>query len=276
MSIVANPGVYLPDESDYRLFGLDISSHQGMVNFAKMAKPEGFPPIKFLAMRTGISWAYKDSLFETYWRAAQSILSIPRLAYHVLYPRENIKAQVDNMKSRFPGGIIDGFTVNDMELIHGATKQQMSEACYEFTNRLRDWSKRPVFIYTRFGIIESNMDYWSSKYADWMEDQLWWMAGYYGKDLNGNPILKEFPTEHLSIPNQLNHLQLAIHQTGDKGDGPKVGTVSMQVDTNRWCLTDTEYRDIFGIADQIPEYSDQEKIEALWNAHPELWPAGNG
>lgn len=268
----ANVGTYLPNIQDKRKFGLDFSSNQGMVNFAKLAKPEGFPKIEFLAMRTGISWAYKDSFFETYWNSTKSILSIPRLAYHVLYPRENIKIQVDNMKSRFPGGVFDGHgVVNDMELVHLASRSQLSEACYEFTNRLRDWAKKPVFIYTRYGFILDYMDYWSSKYVSWMKDQLWWMANYYGLDNNGNPILAEFPTNSIKVPPALKSLKLAIHQTGAKGDGWKVGTVSRQVDTNRWCLSDTEYQDLFGINQEQPEpVDDAEKLSRLWNAHPEL------
>lgn len=274
-TLLANPGVYLPEPTDKRIFGLDVSSNQKMIDFQKMKAPDGFPKIQFLAMRTGISWGYVDSYFDTYWQAAKSILSIPRLAYHVMYPREDIKRQVDNMKKHFPGGVFDGdAVVNDMELVHDATRAQISAACYEFTNRLQDWSKKPVFIYTRFSFVHDYMDYWSSKYAEWMEYQLWWMAQYYGDDANGKPITKEFPTANLWIPNQLNHLKVVIHQTGAKGDGLKVGTVSKQVDTNRWCLSDTEYQEMFGINEQPPvtgEVDDEEKLSRLWNAHPELW-----
>ena len=273
----ANTGTYLPEATDKRLFGLDLSGNQGNVYFDLMSNPVGFPQIKFVACRTGISWAYKDAWFETYWKTLKEKLpSVKRIAYHVLYPSQPIVEQVENMKSRFPNKIFDGdAVVNDLELNQDQTPSKISESCYEFTNRLQDWAKKPAIIYSRFSWVEAYMDYWSLKYVNWFKLQLWWMANYYGNDWLGRPILKEYPTEKMYVPEKLSYFDLIIHQNGDKGDGYKVGTVSKQVDTNRWTQSNDRFYQLFGkeevpVDPTQPELSDSDKLDKLWVAHPEL------
>lgn len=270
----ANTGTYLPEATDTRLFGLDISSNQGNVNFAMMADPIGFPPVKFVACRTGISWGYKDSWFETYWKTLGQ-LGIVRMAYHVLYPSQPAASQVENMKSRFKGGVFDGdAVVADVELDQGQSPATISASTYDFVNRLQDWAKKPVLIYSRFSWVSAYMDWWSQKYVTWFKDQMWWMAHYYGRNILGIPILKEFPTKYMDIPARLSYFNVVMHQTGEKGDGLKVGTVSKQVDTDRWTKSADEFYALFGkgeATDPPPvEIPDSEKLDRLWNAHPEL------
>lgn len=271
---IANKGTYLPDVNDKRLFGLDLSSNQGVIDFNMMANPVGFPPNDFIACRTGISWAYKDSWFETYWKKIkEKTPNVKRYAYHVLYPGESIKAQVDNMASRFPNKQFDGdAVVNDLELDHGLSRGRISEACYEFTNRLQDWAKKPALIYSRFSWVEAFMDITTSRYIDWYAKQLWWMANYYGRNWLGIPILAEFPTESMYKPKSLEYFDVVIHQTGEKGDGKKVGTTSNQVDTNRWTQSTDRFYNLFGYTEipDEPAIPDEEKLDRLWNAHPEL------
>jgi len=272
----ANVGTYLPDPNDNRIFGLDLSGNQGNIDFNKTANPEGFPRVRFVACRTGISWAYKDAWFETYWKSLKEKMpSVKRIAYHVLYPSQPVIDQVNNMKSRFPNGFDGDAVVNDLELSQDQTPTKISESCYEFTNRIRDWSKKPAIIYSRFSWVETYMDYWSLKYVNWFRDQLWWMANYYGVNWLGIPILKEYPTEKMYVPERLNDFNVIIHQTGEKGDGYKVGTVSKQVDTDRWTKSNNEFYSLFGqeeipVDPTQPELSDDEKLGRLWTAHPEL------
>lgn len=275
--IIANKGTYLPNLEDKRKFGLDLSGNQGNINFELMKNPIGFPKIDFVACRTGISWAYKDAWFETYWQKLLQ-MKVTRLAYHVLYCGESIKSQVENMASRFPGGKFDGdAVVNDLELHHNLDRKKISEACYEFTNRLQDWAKKPAIIYSRFGWVESYMDITTSKYIDWYAKQLWWMANYYGKNWLGQPILAEYPTSSMYIPDSLRYFDVIIHQNGEKGDGKKVGTVSNQVDTNRWTQSNERYEALFGkpvivVPEEpsIPFYTLEEKVDKLWAVHPEI------
>ena len=250
-----NKGTYFPDATDTRPFGMDISSNQGFIDFDKMKRHEYFPEPKFMIARTGISWAYVDSWFDTYWRAFEEKLNIIRLAYHVLYPLEDKTAQVNNMKKHFPGGVFDGDgIVDDVELVQGATRSQMSAAVYEMNNRLQDWAKVPVFTYTRFGFVNETFNLTNSFYLDWYKKQLWFMAQYYGKDVFGNPILKEFPTSKLWYPKDyMKEWKVYFHQTGEKGDGTRIGTTSKQVDTDRWCRSMDEFNSLFSISEIISE-----------------------
>jgi len=252
---IPNIGTYFPDPIDTRYFGMDISSNQGFVDFDKVKQHEYFPEPKFMVARTGISWAYVDSWFDTYWKFFKEKLNVVRLAYHVMYPLEDKKAQVDNMKKHFPGGVFDGdAVVNDVELVHGATRSQMSQATYEMNNRLQDWAKKPVFTYSRFGFIYEYFDLTNTFYFDWYKKQLWWMAQYYGKDLLGKPILKEFPTSKLWYPKEyMKEWKVYFHQTGEKGDGVRIGTTSKQVDTDRWCRSVAEFNNLFNVSEIIPE-----------------------
>ena len=252
---IPNKGTYFPDATDTRYFGMDISSNQGFVDFDKVKRHEYFPEPKFMVARTGISWAYVDSWFDTYWNAFKEKLNVVRIAYHVMYPLEDKKAQIDNIKKHFPGGIFDGDAiVNDVELVHGATRSQMSQATYEMNNRLRDWTKKPVLTYTRFGFVNEYFDLTNTFYLDWYKKQLWWMAQYYGNDNFGNPILKEFPTSKLWYPKDyMREWKICFHQTGEKGDGKRIGMTSNQVDTDRWCLSVNEFNNLFNVSEIIPD-----------------------
>lgn len=239
--------VYVPNEKDKRKFGLDQSRYQGPMNFEKL-KNYIYPKIDFIVARSGISWGYKDAWFREFWKQYK-ILWIPRGAYHVLYPKEPIIDQVRNCSEQFDGKVFDGdVIVNDVELNHDASRKQISEAVYECNNRLQDWAKKPVLTYCRFSFITAYMDYTSSKYVDFYENSLWWMAQYLGVPPreDNRAILKP------SLLNGIN-FKVLIHQTGDKMYGPLVGTASQQQDTNRWLGTDKEFEWMWGKSIPQPE-----------------------
>ena len=263
-----NKGTYFPNPNDKRVFGIDISGNQGNINFDKINTSTNFPKVRFIIARTGISWAYKDAWFETYWQRMKQI-NVVRMAYHVLYPKENIKAQVDNMASRFSNKEFDGDGITaDVELIHDASREQMSNATYEFVNRLRDWSKMPTFIYSRFQFVNDQFSL-SDSWLKWYEQQYWHMANY-------SKTLMEFPTSNIWYPRDyMKSWKLLMHQTGEKGDGKHIGTVSAQVDTDRWCLSDLAFDMMFKVQAPveppvvIPPTLEQ-KVDRLWEIHPEL------
>jgi len=245
--------VYVPNQNDKRKFGIDQSRYQGPMDFDKLVAYQ-WPKVDFVIARTGISWGYKDAWFREFWKQYKR-LGIPRGAYHVLYPRENIAEQVRNCSEQFDGGIFDGeVIVPDVELVHGASRKQLSEATYEFANRLRDWAKKPVLIYTRFNFITGFMDYTSSKYVDFLQNELWWMAQYLGSDPDKGIYPREDDRKVL-IPSSLSGMnwKVMIHQTGDRMYGPLIGSASQQQDTNRWLGTDAEFEEMWGKSATQPE-----------------------
>ena len=244
---------YVPNEKDKRKFGLDQSRYQCPMNFDKLAAYQ-WPKVDFIVARTGISWGYKDAWFKEFWKNYKR-LGIPRGAYHVLYPKESITEQVRNCKEQFDGGIFDGSViVNDVELVHETGRSQLSEAVYEFTNRLRDWAKKPVIVYSRFSFITAYMDYTSSKYVDFFQKTLWWMAQYPRIDTSIGLLPRE-DDRPVFKPDTLNNInfKVLIHQTGDKMAGKLLGTASEQQDTNRWLGTDGEFTGIWGTSVTQPE-----------------------
>ena len=244
---------YIPRESDKRKFGLDQSRYQGPIVESKLGS-YAWPWVDFVVARTGISWGYKDGWFKEFWKLYKR-LGIPHGAYHVLYPMESVVEQVKNCKAQFDGGVFDGSViVNDVELVHGATRKQLSEATYEFTNRLQDWAKKPVLIYTRFGFIQDSMDYTSARYVDFFEKSLWWMAQYPKINLEEGLLPRE-DDRKLFTPEELAGIKwkTLIHQTGDRMYGPLIGSASLQQDTNRWLGTDAEFVQIFGVGATQPE-----------------------
>jgi len=240
--------VYVPNESDKRIFGVDISGNQALINWEKMRAYQ-WPLIRFIAMRATISWGYKDAWFKTYWKSAKEILSIPRAAYGVLYPLENIANQVKNVSEQFTNGQFDGdVIVPDIELDHGASRAQITYAVIEYTNRLKDWGKKPAIIYSRFSWIQSYMDYQSSKAVDFIESSKWWMAQYLAKP----PREDNRP---LSIPAALKGLKwnVVLHQTGCTAAGQLFGVSSQELDTNRWLGTEEMFAQVWGVQ-QDTEY----------------------
>lgn len=253
--------VYVPNESDKRKFGLDISGYQGAVDFNTLKKYM-WPKVDFITMRATISWGYKDAWFKTYWKSVKEIVGIPRALYAVLYPKESIIAQVKNVMEQMDGMIFDGdVVVPDLELDHGAGKAQISEAVYEFTNRLRDWAKKPIIIYSRLGWIFEFMDWKTSKYRTFIENEYWWFAQYLGTitDSSGNKRVKEDDRKIL-MPSYVSaefkniKFKTMIHQTGEKGAGKAFfGTQSEQIDTNRWLGTEQQFSEIWGQSSIEPE-----------------------
>lgn len=257
-----NPNsVYAPNEADKRKFGVDISRHQAPFDAIKM-RDYKYPKLDFIAVRAVISWAYKDPFFQSTWRAIKEVLQIPRAAYGVLYPGENVKNQVKNFTEQFPGGVFDGdVIVPDIELDHGQSRKKITDAAIEYSNRLQDWAKKPLIIYTRFGWISAFMDYQSGYAIDFYQANYWWIAQYLKTPKEDN--------RNLIIPKELKGIRwkTMIHQTGEKGAGKLFGVASEQIDTDRWLGTDAEFNEIWN---QDTEYPIEQPEPALINITEEL------
>lgn len=257
------PGTYIPSASIARAFGIDISANQGLIDFVKMAQASPRP--RFAIARTGISWGYKDKFFRMYWQSLLNI-NVRRSAYHVLYPMESISEQVKNFVSMFPERDFgEGPVVNDCELIHGATRRQLSNACESFSKALEDATGKEVMVYSRFSFVRDNMEY-----QPWMERRRWIMAAYI--DGANYPPVREWIGEPNVIAGY-EKLPVAILQTGDKGDGAYYGAKSVQIDTDRWLLGEEEFNRTFSvIASPARELTLEEKVSLLWDAHPTVHP----
>ena len=231
-----------PNPSDPRKFGLDESSHQGIVDYDVMvSEAVGKPKVEFCAARTGISWGYRDKWFVRNWDGLLA-KKIMRMGYHVQYPLESIKRQLeDNLFPALGSDSGDGPVVWDVELVHGATKAQITKAVLEAVNRIEDKYGRKPIIYTRPFWVRDHM----LPDQDWYLEVIWWMAAYYSSGI-------EAPDSHLvkSMTNAgLAYLlpMTWFHQTSEKGNGALYGSQSSSLDLDRFRGTDEQYRKLFGI-----------------------------
>lgn len=258
------------NENDYA-FGIDISrydSANSLMDFEVAAKYE--PYIRFMAVREGISWAYKDPFFDYHWNEIPKMdemrgggKPVGRMAYHVLYPGENVKAQVDNLFKNI-GDQADWAhdrLVIDAELDHNQSRLRITQALLEFGALCKNETGRLPIIYSRRN--------WLIQFTQ--VDQLTafdlWLAQY----RFSNPY--PFYTPEYEPPPQTEGLHgWLIHQTGSKNEGDKVGVAGKHyIDSNRWNGGSDAVAEYFGYANlpqppqppQPPALTLEERVERL-------------
>ena len=203
-------------------FGIDISRYQYSEDGSR--KPD-FDKMNatcdFVAVRAGISWGYIDPWFKYSWEH----ISVPRLAYHVIYPGESGERQADHFLNIVKPGKHDRLVL-DLELDHGYYKSKITDTVLETLEYIWDNVDfgYPV-IYSRALWLNEHI------HIDMLPKGLdYWLANY----LRANPA-PQFTPEMTPPPLMPNGVSTwFMHQTGEKGDGSKVGVVSHYVDTDRF------------------------------------------
>ena len=237
-----------PNPTDPRKFGNDLSQYQGIINFDTMDSHNGnpHPKVEFSATRTGISWGYRDKWFIRNWDGLLT-KKILRMGYHVQYPLESIKRQLE--ENFFPAlgpTSGDGPAVWDVELVHGATRAQITAATFEAVQRIEDKYGRKPIIYTRPYWVRDHM----LRDQDWYKEVIWWMAAYYSSGI-------EAPEQHLIRTmngaglNELLPMTL-FHQSSEKGTGATYGCQSSSLDFDRFRGTDAQFNEVFGLDGSTP------------------------
>lgn len=219
-------------------FGVDISSYQGRsIDYTLMKQNT-----KFVAVRAGISWGYEDPVFAQSWRALKGH---NRIAYHVLYPSQDVTRQVDWFFDILSRAGFDPKTDRlaiDIELWQGQTPQRVTEATTQMYDQITERTGRKPIVYSGAWFTNSRMVITEKlKQADW------WLATYPpkssapGTEHPGPPLLPRGVTNWL------------IHQTSETGIGRNFGLPSGAIDTNRWNGTLEDVQAYFGLTEQEPE-----------------------
>lgn len=219
-------------------FGVDISSYQGRsIDYTLMKQNT-----KFVAVRAGISWGYEDPVFAQSWRALKGH---NRIAYHVLYPSQDVTRQVDWFFDILSRAGFDPKTDRlaiDIELWQGQTPQRVTEATTQMYDQITERTGRKPIIYSAAWFVNPRM-----VVTPKLADADWWIANYPpkgsapGVEHPGPPILPRGITSYL------------IHQTSETGIGKNVGLPSGAIDTNRWNGTDDDVRAYFGLIEPPTE-----------------------
>jgi len=219
-------------------FGLDVSKYQGTINWDSLASQTKPSKASFVAIRGGISWAYKDPEFDRNW-AESKRLNVPRMAYFVIYPNEDPMKQVDNWMKILGDDIGDLPPVIDVELhgginvIHKCTPAKYQATLYNALAYLETRSGVTPTSYTGSYFMDGYViGGWPYPVPTWLNRYNWWLAQYL-----------KIASEHPGPPRLcrgLDRSSVIIQQTSDKGVG--FGVESDTVDYNRWQDETAKYK----------------------------------
>ncbi len=191
----------------------------------------------FVAVRAGISWGYTDQWFSYTWQH----LSVPRLAYHVIYPGEDARRQTDHFLNIVKPGEHDRLVL-DMELDHGYNKTRITDTLEQCLVELWDETGRYPIIYSRASWVNQFLDVSRLPKLDW------WLAGY--RKRLPEPLYTPEATPPPALPKGVDNW--LIHQTCERGNGSEFGVASHYVDIDRWNTGNKEIAAFFGLGEETP------------------------
>ncbi len=197
-----------------RAFGVDVSRYQGKMNWETVAAFE--PDVIFAGVRATVSWGYRDSWFQWNWSEAKRV-GILRMAYHVVFPGEDVTRQVDNFLGMLGEDLGELPPVLDLELDHGYSTTLIKNNIHAMALQIQSRTgKRPI-LYSRASWIDQFL-----VGADWLNDYDWWLATYLStaEEHPGPPLMPKGVRTYL------------IHQTTSHGVG--IGSESLNMDYDRW------------------------------------------
>jgi hypothetical protein len=219
------------DESKYA-FGLDGSRYWSTNSFPDWQVMANYKPyVRFIAFRKAISWGYTDSFFNYHWEQLSTLhqlreeetLPVGRLAYHVLYPGEDVQRQADNWFRDLQADWTHDRLVIDAELDHGQSRQRITYAINTMGEICRSRTGMLPLLYARY--------YWlrDFTYPDALLNFDHWLAQY--------RLPYAFPafTPEREPPPNPTFGHWLITQTGDKGDADMFGVYGKHyIDRDRW------------------------------------------
>lgn len=212
---------------DQRAFGIDISKYQSSpdgsvrMNFDKVANYK--TPISFIAARAGVSWGYRDPMFDFYW-SEMARIKVCRMAYFVVYFGESATSQMDALFR-----IMEGKTnwrhdrlALDLEVAGINPPERITATTAKCLEIIKYRTGRYPIVYSRASWVNENMRVMDLPKLDW------WLATY--RRALPDPFLTP---EHAGPPLLPRGVDTwLIHQTSDRG--PRIGSVSYHTDHNRW------------------------------------------
>ena len=212
--------------------GVDVSKYQGDVNFDILNNKA-----EFIGIRATVSWGYVDPKFQRNW----SLAKLPRMAYHVIYPGEDARRQMDHFLNIVKPQEHDRLVL-DMELDHGYSKARITDTLLSCLEYLKGITGRYPVTYSRASWINQFLDVSRLPTLDW------WLAGYLKP--RPAPLYTPEATPPPALPRGVNNW--LIHQTAEKGNGSEFGVASHYVDIDRWNTGNKGIAAFFGLTEELP------------------------
>lgn len=218
------------------------------------------PKPTLVILRATYGANYVDPLYLQYYRDAK-VAGYPVWSYHFFLYEDSWSTQANAFINTVKlGGI--GADLKPIIDIEGYLPTSVSQATAN--GMIENWLKTVEQALGRYCYIYSSKNYLSTLYSStppaWLSNanRLKWIAGY-PTDPNGYSTM---PTSYLPVG--IPASQVALWQYSDKG---VVGGITGGVDLNN--MTDWFKAQWTTISPTV-ELTDKEKLDRLWNAHPEL------
>jgi GH25 family lysozyme M1 (1,4-beta-N-acetylmuramidase) len=241
---------------------VDVSRHQGKVNVAEI-KAAGFCG---LVARCTIGWSYFDPFYEDTQRQAHDIGMIFG-AYNVLWP-ENRNPQREAIWANQKMGDVD-FFVEDIELTQGISASNIGNQARTKMLKLEELRGSKPWVYTGSWFWNGNGALGSATPFGWEQEYALWEAEYLRKAFG---LYDPDDSPEFVKPQTLGKGWANWRMWQWTSKGKPIGVQSKSLDYNVYNGTEEELREFLGSPQQLTL---EEKVDILWEAHPELHPEGN-
>jgi len=142
------PGFGVPMPQGFSVYGIDVSRHQGKINWRKVRAPHGENTyVTFAFVKASEGATRKDEMFDRNWQLSRKY-GVLRGAYHFLRPNRTPEAQFENFSTHVVLDPGDLPPVLDVEVRMGYTDDQLSEICRRWLELAEEhYGVKPI-IYT--------------------------------------------------------------------------------------------------------------------------------
>ena len=180
------PAFIFPRWKDYQVYGVDISRHQGEIDWYQLKAHE----VKFAFMKASEGEKLQDIQFENNWSMAKEV-GIARGAYHFYRPNLDWKIQARNFISNVELEKGDLPPVLDIELIHNSDQKYLLTEIKKWLEVVeKHYGVKPIVYtyenyYNRFLLDEfRGYNLWIAKYnynSPQLEDGAHWEFWQYSE-----------------------------------------------------------------------------------------------